>query len=82
MEKKIERFVVGRVEAVSSINTVKVSIESLQKHPKYGKFVLRQYSYLVDTNGFASLEAGQLVKIAETRPISKKKFWNVIGLVN
>ncbi len=56
--------------------TVVVSIESLTKHPFYGKYVKKRVKYMAhdDKN---ECSAGDKVRIVETRPVSGLKRWRV-----
>jgi small subunit ribosomal protein S17 len=60
--------------------TVVVSVERRVSHPLYGKQVKRQKKYHAhdEANEF---RAGDLVLIEETRPLSKKKRWRVVELL-
>jgi len=60
--------------------TVVVSVERKMSHPLYGKQVKRQKKYHAhdETNEFRK---GDLVVIEETRPLSRKKRWRVVELL-
>ena len=72
MEKAKNRELVGKV--VSSVNnkTITVLVETYKKHPLYGKRVKSSKKYAVhdETN---KAKVGDIVRIAETKPISKTK---------
>ena len=58
-------------------NTVVVRVDRMIKHPKYGKVVTRWNKYYAhDTSD--SLQIGDEVTIAHTRPLSKLKRWRVV----
>jgi len=60
--------------------TVVVRVERVYRHPVYEKVVRRSRTfYAHDENGTA--HAGDTVRIRETRPLSKLKRWEVIGVV-
>jgi small subunit ribosomal protein S17 len=64
----------------SSDQTVKVQIDYLMRHPKYGKYMRRRTRFLVhDPKNLATL--GDMVEIAECRPISKTKNWRLVSVV-
>ena len=50
------------------------------KHPMYGKFVLKTKKYVVhdDKN---DCNIGDTVKIMETRPLSKSKWWRMVEII-
>ena len=72
MEKAKNRELVGKV--VSSVNnkTIIVLVETYKKHPLYGKRVKSSKKYAVhdETN---KAKVGDIVRIVETKPISKTK---------
>lgn len=77
---KNTRTLVGRVVSDKRAKTVTVLIERRAKHELYGKIVARSSKYHAhDENGEYKL--GDLVEIAEGRPISKTKAWVVTRLV-
>jgi small subunit ribosomal protein S17 len=70
----------GRVVSDAMDKTVVVSVERQFAHPLYGKRVTRRKKYHAhdERNEFRS---GDLVVIEETRPLSKRKRWRVVRLV-
>ncbi len=73
---------VGKIEKLSSINTIKVRVESKYPHPKYGKIIKTHKGYLVHSNGkLEDLKVGDEVLIRECPPVSKAKKWEVIEVV-
>lgn len=77
---KLSRTLVGRVVSNKMDKTVTVRVERRVKHPVYGKYVVRTTKYHAhdETN---RVNEGDLVEIAETRPISKTKTWTVKRVV-
>ncbi len=77
---KNTRTLVGRVVSDKRAKTVTVLVERRAKHELYGKIVARSRKYHAhDENG--DYKMGDLVEIAEGRPISKTKSWVVTRLV-
>jgi small subunit ribosomal protein S17 len=77
---KNQRKLVGRVVSDKRAKTVTVLIERRTKHELYGKIVAKSSKYHAhDENGEYKL--GDVVEIAESRPISKTKSWIVTRLV-
>jgi len=77
---KNTRTLVGRVVSDKRAKTITVLIERRTKHELYGKIVARNSKYHAhDENGEYKL--GDIVEIAEARPISKTKSWVVTRLV-
>jgi small subunit ribosomal protein S17 len=70
----------GRVVSDAMDKTVVVSVERQFAHPLYGKRVTKRKKYHAhdERNEFRS---GDLVVIEETRPLSKRKRWRVVKLV-
>lgn len=70
----------GTVVSDAMDKTVVVAVERTFAHPLYGKRVKRRKKYHAhdEANEF---RAGDVVVIEETRPLSKKKRWRVIQLV-
>jgi small subunit ribosomal protein S17 len=74
------RTFVGRVVSDKRAKTVTVLVERRVKHELYGKIVARSAKYHAhDENG--EYKMGDMVEIAESRPISKTKAWVVTRLV-
>jgi small subunit ribosomal protein S17 len=79
-DAKNRRKLVGRVVSNKMQKTVVVQVERRVKHPSFGKIITRSSKYHahVATGAF---QEGDLVEIAECRPISKTKAWTVTRLV-
>jgi small subunit ribosomal protein S17 len=75
-----QRALVGRVISNKMDKTVTVLVERRVKHPVYGKYVVRSTKLHAhdDSN---KINEGDLVEIAETRPLSRTKFWTVTRVV-
>ncbi len=71
------RVLRGTVVAVNMIDTCTVAVERYTKHPKYKKYMRRTKKYLVHDAG-NSAKVGDKVEIKETRPISKRKYFELI----
>jgi len=79
-QEKNTRTLVGRVVSDKRSKTVTVLIERRAKHELYGKIVARSRKYHAhDENG--EYKMGDVVEIAEGRPLSKTKSWVVTRLV-
>ena len=56
-------------------------MERLIKHPVYGKFVKRTTKILVhDPDN--SCNVGDFISIREIKPVSKRKSWQVVEILN
>lgn len=67
----------GTVVASKMQDTCTVAVERYVKHPKYKKFMRRTKKYLVHDKGNEA-KVGQKVEIKETRPISKRKRFELV----
>lgn len=76
----LTRTLVGRVVAAKMQKTVTVLIERKVKHPLYGKYIVRSKKYHAHDEA-GQYKEGDLVEIAECRPLSKTKAWTVTRLV-
>ena len=76
----LTRTLVGRVVSNKMDKTVTVLIERKVKHPLYGKYMVRSKKYHAhdETDQY---NEGDMVEIAETRPMSRTKAWTVTRLV-
>jgi small subunit ribosomal protein S17 len=78
--QKVKRTVTGRVVSSKANKTISVLVERQVKHPLYGKFIRRSTRMLAhDENNECS--AGDLVRIEECRPLSRRKSWTLNSVV-
>ncbi|MGH8303181.1 MAG: 30S ribosomal protein S17 [Steroidobacteraceae bacterium] len=79
-EAKGSRTLTGRVVSDKMQKTIAVEIERLIKHPRYGKYVRRTTKLLAhDENGESHV--GDLVTITPCRPLSRRKSWRLVQVV-
>ena len=71
---------VGTVVAKKMKKTVTVQVERQIRHPLYRKTVRRKQTFLVHDET-EKCKLGDVVRIIETRPISKTKRWRVLEIV-
>lgn len=74
------RVRIAIVEGDKRDKTIKVRIDRLMKHPKYGKY-LRRRSVLHVHDEKNEARVGDVVEIVECRPISKTKSWRLARVV-
>ena len=80
VEAKGARVLTGRVVSTKMQKTIAVEIERLVKHPTYGKFIRRTTKLLAhDENG--TCKEGDLVIITPCRPLSRRKSWRLLAVV-
>ena len=75
-----KREAIGRVKSDKMNKTRVVEIPRLVRHPKYGKFIRKRTTcYVHDENNESSY--GDKVKIIESAPLSKKKRWTLVEVM-
>ncbi|MBI5344040.1 MAG: 30S ribosomal protein S17 [Deltaproteobacteria bacterium] len=77
------KTLVGSVLASSGARmekTVVVAVERLTKHPMYGKYVKKRVKYMAHDENNVCMP-GDKVEIVETRPLSRRKRWRVMEIV-
>jgi small subunit ribosomal protein S17 len=79
-ERSERKVRVGRVIANKMDKTVTVETTYLRSHRLYHKVIRRRTRYKVD-DATNQCQVGDLVRIMETRPISKTKRWRVVEVV-
>ena len=72
------RVLRGTVVAAKMTDTCTVAVERYVKHPKYKKFMRHTKKYLVHDAGNTA-KVGDKVEIKETRPISKRKCYELVS---
>ena len=81
MEKRnLRKEKVGLVTSDKMDKTIVVSVERKIMHAKYGKYIKRTSKFFAhdDKN---DAHSGDLVRIEETRPLSKNKCWRLVEVV-
>ncbi|HEY0304093.1 MAG TPA: 30S ribosomal protein S17 [Longimicrobiales bacterium] len=71
---------VGTVVSSKMDKTAIVAVERKVAHPVYGKQMARTKKYYAQDEDNAARE-GDVVKIMETRPLSKTKRWRIVEIV-
>lgn len=79
-EKKKRNRKVGRVVSSAMDKSVVVAVDRLVKHPLYRKTIRRTSKFMAhdDVN---QCQVGDVVEIEETRPLSKRKRWIVLEVL-
>ena len=70
----------GLVASTSMEKTVVVAVVERVRHPRYAKTVQRT-TRLLAHNEDSELKVGDRVRLAETRPLSKRKRWRVVEVL-
>lgn len=80
MERGNRKVRVGRVVSDKMDKTVVVAVETFVTHPLYKKHIKKTTKFKAhDENNECGV--GDVVRIMETRPISKEKRWRVVDIV-
>jgi len=79
-ERKIRKTKTGVVSSNKMDKTITVAVERKVKHPIYGKFVKKTTKFHAHDEKNECV-AGDVVKIMETRPLSKTKRWRLVEIV-
>jgi len=75
-----KKAMVGRVASNKMDKTVVVVVETLRRHPLYGKVMRRRKKFKAHDADNAC-QIGDLVRIEESRPLSKEKRWVVTEIM-
>ena len=79
-ERKIRKQRVGVVTSNKMDKSITISVERKLQHPIYGKFVKKSKKFMAhDEQNECNI--GDLVKITESRPLSKSKRWRLIEII-
>ncbi len=80
VERNLRKERIGRVTSSKMDKTIVVVVESKMKHPIYGKFVTKSTKFVAHDENNECGE-GDTVRIMETRPLSKRKRWRLVEIV-
>lgn len=70
---------VGLVTSDKMQKTVTVRVERQVRHPKYRRYIRRRSKFLAHDE--LGAHTGDIVRIVETRPLSARKRWRVVEIV-
>ena len=80
MERNLRKERTGTVTSNKMDKSIVVAVEMKIMHPKYGKFVKQTKKFMAhDETGECGI--GDVVKIMETRPMSKLKRWRMVEII-
>lgn len=80
MERALRKVRIGKVVSDKMQKTIVVAVETKVRHSLYGKTVNRTTKFKAhDENNEARI--GDIVKIMETRPLSKDKRWRLVEII-
>jgi small subunit ribosomal protein S17 len=79
-ERKQRKQRTGVVTSNKMTKSITVSVERRLQHPIYGKFVKKTTKFMAHDEN-AECNIGDLVRIMETRPLSKNKRWRLVEIL-
>ncbi|MCX6203137.1 MAG: 30S ribosomal protein S17 [Chitinophagaceae bacterium] len=80
VERNLRKTRIGVVTSDKMDKTITVAVERKVKHPIYGKFVKKTTKFHAHDEK-QECTIGDVVKIMETRPLSKTKRWRLVEVV-
>lgn len=78
--RNLRKTRIGVVTSNKMTKTITVAVERKVKHPIYGKFLKKTTKFHAHDEK-AECAIGDIVKIMETRPLSKTKRWRLVEIV-
>jgi small subunit ribosomal protein S17 len=78
--RKLRKQKTGVVVSTKMEKTIAVKVERRLMHPLYGKFVKRSKKFFAHDEE-NTCNVGDLVRIMETRPLSKMKRWRLVEIL-
>ena len=79
-KRNIRKQRTGVVVSNKMEKTITVQVTRRMKHPKYGKYISKKNKfYAHDKENTCNI--GDIVKIMETRPLSKNKNWRLLEII-
>ena len=80
VERNLRKTRIGVVKSNKMDKSITVTVERRVKHPIYGKFVKKTTSFHAHDEK-NECTVGDVVKIMESRPLSKTKRWRLVEVV-
>jgi small subunit ribosomal protein S17 len=80
MERNFRKQRDGVVVSNKMTKSIVVKVESRLKHPKYGKFLKKTTKFMAHDEK-EECQIGDVVRIMETRPLSKNKCWRLVEII-
>jgi small subunit ribosomal protein S17 len=80
LDRNLRKTRTGIVTSNKMEKSITVAVERKVKHPMYGKFLKKTTKFHAHDEKNECSE-GDLVKIMETRPLSKTKRWRLVEVI-
>ena len=79
-QRNLRKERVGVVTGDKMQKSITVAVRRRFKHPIYGKFITKTVKYIAHDEE-DTCKMGDTVRIAETRPLSKRKNWRLVEII-
>ena len=79
--RNARRTLKGTVTSTKGAQTIVVEVERTYKHSRYGKYLRKRAKYMAH-DAAETAQDGDFVEIAATRPMSKRKRWRLVQVLN
>lgn len=79
--RNIRKQMEGKVFSDKPDKTITVHIQRKEKHPLYGKYITKTTKVMAHDENNQSRKGDQVL-LMQTRPLSKKKKWRLVKIVN
>ena len=80
MERNLRKERIGEVVSNKMEKSIVVAVKRKVKHPIYGKFVNKTTKFVAEDSE-NTCNAGDTVRIMETRPLNKTKRWRLVEII-
>lgn len=79
-DRNLRKEITGVVSSTSMDKSISVKVERRLRHPLYGKFIKSTKKFMAHDEK-NECNVGDVVKIMETRPLSKRKRWRLVEII-
>jgi small subunit ribosomal protein S17 len=80
VKRNLRKERIGVVVSNKMDKSIVVEIERREKHPIYGKFIKKTSRFMAHDEK-QECNIGDTVRIMETRPLSKRKRWRLVEII-
>jgi len=79
-ERNLRKSTVGVVSSNKMEKSISIKVERKFRHPIYGKFIMKTKKLMAHDEQ-NECQIGDIVRIMETRPLSKNKSWRLVEII-
>ena len=79
-ERNLRKSRVGVVSSNKMEKSISIKVERKFRHPIYGKFIMKTKKLMAHDEQ-NECQIGDIVRIMETRPLSKNKSWRLVEVI-